>query len=238
MEKQISACGLLLATFTSPLRALREAAESRRCLLPILVATALSGAFAVVAIPRIDFATTIAENLDASPAAAKMTPHERKKAIETGSKVGAIAAVVGGIAGPAAMILAAALFLWIGFKVAGGKPGFVPSLAVVGHGMLPLSLKSLLSIPALLRRQALPADALGGLLPSSLAALAPDAATSRLALLSAFDLFSLWSLVLVALGMAHVARVSKVRSAVTTLVLWGGYVALFHVALPSIGAAS
>jgi hypothetical protein len=104
--------------------------------------------------------------------------------------------------------------------------------------MLPLSLKSLLSIPALLRQEAIPADELGNQLPSSLAALAPDAAASRLLLLSAFDLFSLWSLVLVALGMAHVAQVSKARSAVVTLALGGGYVALFHLALPSLGGAS
>ena len=68
-------------------------------------------------------------------------------------------------------------------------------------------------------------------------ALAPHAAVVR-PLLASVDLFSLWAVLLVAIGMAHVAQVSRPRSAITTLVLWGAYLALFRFAIPRMGQSA
>jgi hypothetical protein len=89
----------------------------------------------------------------------------------------------------------------------------------------------LLSLPSLLGRRGFGfADyqQLGffpATLPSSLTAVAPEGASaSLLAVLSSIDLFSLWSMVLLSLGFAVVARVSRATAATTVVALWAVYV--------------
>jgi hypothetical protein len=49
------------------------------------------------------------------------------------------------------------------------------------------------------------------------------------------DLFAIWSVWILAAGMAGVAHVPVRRALVTVVVLWLSYVAVFQVALPTLG---
>jgi hypothetical protein len=100
--------------------------------------------------------------------------------------------------------------------------------------MMPVFLAQLLAVPAILSRGTIaPRDA-ASLVPSSLAALAPQAPPALAGLLSSLDLFALWAVALVALGMARASGASRLRAFTVTLVLFASYVALVKVAGPAL----
>lgn len=218
---------VLLATFTSPFRALGEVASRRRSLVALAAATLAALAFAAVAVPRIDYSA-------AAQQGPEMTEFQRAEAVALAQKLGTIKAFAGALASPALLALGAAVALLVGFRVVGGRPTFKGTFAVTTHAQLPLWLAQLLAIPALVARAPVTPEALPRLLPSSLAALAPDRVPPPLVgLLSALDLFALWSLALVVTGMARAAGVSRRRAVAVTLVLWFAWVAIAKVALPA-----
>ncbi len=208
----------------------------RRSFVPALAAATLASLLlAAAAVPRLDFAAAAQAALDRQPDAAQMTPYQREEALATARKIGAVTSWAGAALGPALRALGAAVFLWLGLKVAGGTPRFSPTFSVAAYGLLPQALRALLTIPALLAGGPVRPEGLDRLLPSSLAAFLPaDAPPAVAGLLASVDLFSAWALALVAVGMAHVAGVSRRRAAVATAVLWLGWVAVFRMAIPSL----
>jgi hypothetical protein len=230
----------VLSTFWSPSRALAEAREQSRIAWPVIVSTAASLAFAAALLPRLDLEHGIAEELDEASATQTMSPHEREDAIASRVKLGKIGAAARAALGPAFRATAFALALWLAFMVAGGKPRFWPTLAVTAHATLPEALRALLSLPALLTRPTLAPQDLPTLLPSNLAAylVEPTAPLGPVALLTSLDLFSLWTGVLLAIGMAGAAQVSRLRSAVTVTVMGMACFAVFDLALPALALSA
>jgi len=221
-------------TFVAPARGLAGAADRGSFLPPIVAATVVSLALAFVLVPRVDHERTVNEQLDKNPQAAQqLSPHDREEAVAKAQKLGGIGAYAGALFLPALRALAVAFATWVAFQVAGAKPPFAASFAVASWALVPLALRALLSIPALLRMQGIAAQEADRALPSSLAALLPaDAAGPIASLAGALDLFAVWSLVLVALGMAHVAGVTRRRAFAVVTVLFASYVLLVHLALP------
>jgi hypothetical protein len=230
---------LLKDALAAPSRGLPAAAAARSVLPALLAATAAALLVTAAFVPRVDFATPAEAALDASPQAATQTSHDREVAVEAARKLGTVGLYAGALLGPALRALGAAAALWLAFRVAGSAPPFLATLAVTALALLPLALKLLLSLPAVLRMRGVPADALDAALPSSLAALLPPAADGRLrGALGALDLFTLWSAALAALGMAAGAQVSRARSAAVVAILFVSWVLLAHVAVPGLLAPS
>jgi len=226
----------LYQTLVHPASAMPQVAESGRFVPALAAATAAAILFAVVAVPRLDFGKVAADVLDRAPDAAQMTPHQREDAVAAARKIGAVAGYAGALLGPTFMALGAAVALWLGFKIAGGQPGFRPTFAVASHAQLPGALQQLLALPAVLRAEVVDPTLLPRLLPSSAGALLPAGATGPGAsFLFALDLFGLWTVALMALGMARASQVSRGRAVATTVLLWLAWVAVFKVALPGLG---
>ncbi len=226
-------------TFVAPERALAAVTARRSFVPPLLASTLAALAFAAVLVPRLDYERSVDEALDraaiAAPQAQAQTPHEREVAVEAARKMGSVGAYAGALFAPSLRALGIAFALFVGFRLAGQRPAFVPTLAVTAWSLLPLALRALLAIPAVARRGSIAASEVTGLLPSSLAALAPPGASPRLAsALSGLDLFSVWALGLLALGMAEVAGATRTRSVAVVASLWVAYLLLFHVALPGL----
>ncbi len=219
--------------FASPSRGMGEAAAARSIVFPLIAATVVSVLVNVIAMPHLDLRKPVIEAMDRKPeTTAEMTPHQREEAVAQGARLGRLLGYAGGAVAPVAVAVAVAFFLFVAFRVAGARPPFVPVLAVASWAFLPGYVKSILAVPAILRQQALDPRALDRLLPTSPAAFFPDGATGvHVRLLSALDLFVLWSLVLMILGMAQVAGVSRARAAAVVLVLWLAWVAISKVAL-------
>lgn len=233
----MSALKIALATLWAPGRALQEAADARLFFWPLLVATVVGVGFTALFVPRTDFAAIADKQLDSLPAedAGKMTPHEREEKVEQIGKLSVISSYAAAALGPAFFSLVTALALWLGFKVAGGKPTFTGSFAVVAHTAMVDAAKMLLSLPALFQRDKMDLLEIQKLLPSNLASFASEETPlPHLTLLSSVDLFALWALVLTIVGMAHVAKVSLVRSSVVNVVLWASFVLVFRFALPTL----
>lgn len=229
----------LMGLLSSPGRALPAAAERRSVLPPLVAATAASLLFTSLLVPRVDWERVAQERLEQLPEAevAQMTPHDREEAVTQQRRMGWVLGYAGAALGPAAGALAAALFLWLAFRVAGAKPAFLPTLAVAAWGLLPVSLGQLLAIPAVLRASELVPRVVPQLLPWNASWFLPlGAGGPALAAASSVSLFSLWSLFLLAVGMAAIAGTSRLRSLATVAALWSGYVALGMAAAAS-GAA-
>jgi hypothetical protein len=234
----MSADTLAQSPLLHPGTELPRAAEQRRYWVPLLFATAAALLFSIVAVPRVDFERAAADALDRSEDAAQISPHDREVKLDQARKVASLAAYSGAAFGTALTALLAAFWVWMAFKVVGGKPGFAETFTVMCWALLPGAVEALLAIPALLVRGTLMPEQLGTLLPSNLGILLPTGSKGPLAsFLGAVDLFSLWAVWLVAAGMAGVARISQRRALVTVTVLWLAYVAVFRVALPVLGGA-
>lgn len=234
----MSADGFAQSPLFHPTKELPRAAEQRQYWVPLLLATAAALLFSIVGVPRIDFERAAADAIDRSEGAAQMTPHDREVKIDQARKVAALASYAGAAFGTGLSALLGALVVWLAFKVVGSNPGFPQTFTVMCWALLPGAIESLLSIPALLMRKTIPVEQLAAIFPANLGTLLPVGSDGPLAhLLGAVDLFSLWALWLVAVGMAGVAKVSGRRALVTMIVLWLAYVAVFRVALPTLGGA-
>ncbi|HET9596593.1 MAG TPA: YIP1 family protein [Anaeromyxobacteraceae bacterium] len=235
MPPRPSTAETFAGAFVAPARVLAAAAEARRA-WPALAASVLAALlFTAALVPRADLEAGAREALDRAPpeVAQKMTPHEVDTALSQGRKLTAVALYAAALAGPPLLAVAAAALLALAFRVAGARAPFRPTLAVVAWGALPLALRDLLALPAVLTRTGIAPAGARLLLPSSLAALAPDAPARALPLLEALDLFALWSAALVALGMAAVAGTSRTRSAAVVAFLFAASVAV-RFALPGL----
>lgn len=219
--------------FVSPSSGMASAADSRSIAFPLVCATAVSILVTLLFVPRVDFGKTIADAIDRKPeAAAQMTPHQREEAVTQGAKAARVLAYAAGAVVPAGTAVLVAFFLFVGFRVAGSKPPFAPTLAVASWGLWPGYVKAILGIPAILRQSVIDPMRADRLLPTNLAAFFPAEATGvHVRLLSAFDLFTFWSLALLILGTAHVAQVPRGRAAAVVIVLWLAWVAVSKVAL-------
>lgn len=239
---------VLVQTLTTPARGLGAAVGRRRIAFALAVATAASLATAAVVVPRVDYAAAATAKLDRVPppgggggeeGGEELTPYQREEAIATTRKLGEIAGWTLAALAPSLISLGAALFLFLGFRVAGTSPGFRTTLAVTAHGMLPVWLGGLLAIPAAFAHAPIPPADVGRLLPSSLAAFAPHgAAAPLLAALSAFDLFALWAAALVAFGMARASGAARARAITVTAILFLAYVALLKVVPAALAGGS
>lgn len=119
--------------------------------------------------------------------------------------------------------LLTALLFWGAFRLAGGELDFVRSFAVTVHSFVPQGLSALIAIPVVLGQESIDPEAAqrGSFLASNLGFLAPeDASPVVTTLLSSLDLFTLWTVVLLILGYALVARVSKGVAAGVVVAAW------------------
>jgi len=217
----------IASLFVAPARTLARAAARASVLPPVLAAAAASLLLAAATVPRVDWQRVAERSLDRRPDSAQLTPHERAQAVEQVQKLGAAKAYAGAAVGPALDALLGALFLFLALRVAGARPPFRPTLSVTAWALLPAAAGRLLSIPAVLRARELDPDGVARLVPWSAAYYLPHGAPAPLqAAAGSIDLFALWAVALVALGMASVAQVSRLRAGAAAAALWAALVAV------------
>lgn len=228
----------LVGALTAPGATFRAIAERPTWVLGLVAFVLAAVASTAVLVPRIDREQLRRQMREQIEDQTGQPADDAALAQAEGFGIGCVAA--GGVGSPiVACFLLAALFL--SFNLAGGEIGYRTSLAVTVHALMPITLLSLLSIPVILGRGSLDLEELQsgqGLLPSNLAALAPEDASPRLvALLASFDLFTFWSLALFVLGYGLAARVSRGMAAGVVLGLWALWVAV-KVALAGLGGGA
>lgn len=205
--------GVLLA----PERTFRALA-ARPSWLPAMLLTVLSAfGLSLILVPRMDLKGAVLEAVEKQ--GQELTASQLDLQVAIVSAVSKYSALV---IQPIFLLLAAVLFLVV-LRLLGSEIDFRRSLSVTVHGMMPLVLAALLTVPvALSRAQISMQDVKASrLLSSNLAVFAPDSAGSvALALLSSIDLFTIWTVVLLAIGFRIVARLSAAAAWGTVLTFW------------------
>ena len=221
-----SSFGRLIGVIVAPGKTFRSIAERPTWLVAFLVVILSPVIPAIIAMPKMDWEGITKSQLERADV--QLPQDQLEKRIEITEKVGPYFAYAAPVFFAIGLLLFALTF-WGAFTLAGGELGFKRSLAVVSHGMVPVVVSTILSIPIILGIDKIGADVAeqGSYLKSNLAAFAPEGANAvMLNLLSHLDVFSLWTLVLLIIGFAACAKVKQSTSAITVILLWLVYVGI------------
>ncbi len=214
-----SSFGRLLGVLVSPVATFRSIAERPTWLVAFLALYILGSGVAFLSFQKVDFAAGMREQMEERGQQLPPGSEERVLSAVPAMKILSIAAVV--VLEPAFFFLVPAIFLLL--NLFGGELDYHRSLAVSLHASMPSALAALLTLPVVLSRGQISLKDMqaGNLLHSNLGFVAPEATHPVAhALLMSLDLFTLWSLVLLIVGYALVARVSRKLVATMVLSLW------------------
>jgi Yip1 domain len=219
----VSAPARIVGTFFSPVSTFESIAARPGFLLPILLWTAASVLVTAFLLPRIDFDRMIRSSLEKR---GQPVPEERIQSIvERQKRMAPVLYNVIGAVSPALICLLVTLVYWASFKAFGWDFGFRQGLGATAHAFLPGVLGAFVLLPIIAQRETIDPTAMGELLRSNLGFLVDKNSSPALhSLLGSLDLFSLWSLILLSIGYAAAARVSKKASAGVVFTLWALYV--------------
>ena len=215
-----SAFGRLIGVLVAPGETFRSICAGPTWLVAFLAVILLPVVPGVIAMPKMDWEGITKAQLERMDV--QLPQDQLEQRIEVSEKIGPFFAYLGPIFIAIGVMLFSLVF-WGVFTLAGGELGFRRSLAVVSHGLLPLAVSSLLSIPIVVGLDKIGADVAeqGSYLKSNLAAFAPEGANAVvLNLLSHLDVFSIWTLVLFIIGFTYCAKVKQSTSAIAVILLW------------------
>ena len=222
-ETPVSPLGRIPGAFFSPVATFDSIAKRPTWLPPLVLWTAVSILFTVFLIPRIDFDRMIRGQMERR---GQSVPEERiQAAVATQKKIAPIAYNAIAAVSPAALSLLVALVFWGAFKAFGWDLSYRQAFGTTTHAFLPGVLGSVILFLVVLRQETIDPSALGDLLQSNLGFLVERKASPAFhSLLQSLDVFSVWSLVLLVLGFAASARVSRKSAAGVIVALWALYV--------------
>jgi hypothetical protein len=221
-----SSFGRLIGVLVAPGKTFRSIAERPTWLVAFLVLVFLPLVPGIVAKPKIDWEQVARNQIERS--GMEVPREQMEQQVEMTKKIGPFFIYFAPVFIMIGIFLFSLVF-WGAFTLAGGEAGFKRSLAVVCHGMMPMVVSALLSVPVILGMDTIPPEVLeqGSYLKSSLAAFAPeDANVAQVTLLSKIDVLTIWSLVLFAIGFTHAAKVKQRTAAITVGLLWLLWVAV------------
>ena len=219
----VSAPARVVGAFFSPVSTFESIAARPGFLLPILLWTAASLLVTAFLLPKIDFDRMIRTSLEKR---GQTVPEERIQSIVARQKrMAPVLYNVIGVVSPALICLLVTLVYWASFKAFGWDFGFRQGFGATAHAFLPGVLGAFVLLAILTQQETVDPTAMGDLLRSNLGFLVDKKSSPALhSLLESLDLFSLWSLVLLSIGYAAAARVSKKSSAGVVFTIWALYV--------------
>lgn len=223
-----SSLGRLLGVLLSPVETFRSIEARPTWVAPLLVFLLLAGTVSYLVQVKLDPEEAVRAQVSKMKVDIPADQVEKMIRDAESRTNGTKAALAAGGAAFQAVIYAliAAIFL-AGLRLFASEIDYQRSFAVTVYGYAPQALAGLISLPILLGRETVSFDeaAAGGILVSSLAALAPEDASSMLrALLGSLDLFTIWTVVLLAVGYRVVGKVSTAVSAGLVILLWLIYI--------------
>ena len=219
----VSAPARVVGTFFSPVSTFESIAARPGFILPILLWTAASLLVTAFLLPKIDFDRMIRSSIEKR---GQPVPEERIQSIVARQKrMAPVLYNVIGVVSPALICLLVTLIYWASFKAFGWDFTFKQGFGATAHAFLPGVLGAFVLLLVLTRQESVDPTAMGDLLRSNLGFLVDKKSSPALhSLLESLDLFSLWSLVLLSIGYAAAARVSRKSSAGVVLTIWALYV--------------
>jgi hypothetical protein len=212
----------IAGVFASPGPTFASIARRPGWVLPLVICAVLSIAATAAILPRLDYDTAVREGLAKRH---RTVPEDRiEQIVETQKRFAGIWYVWAAFA-PTVIALVLALVLWVSFKAFGWELAFRQSLGVTAHALLPTIGASMLLIFFGTRLDIIDPGGLADLTHSNPGFLVDRHANPALhSLLGSIDLFSVWIFVLLVIGFAVAAKVSRKKAAVLIGALWAIYV--------------
>ena len=222
-ETPVSAVGRIPGVFFSPVATFDSIAKRPTWLPPLLLWTAVSVLFTAFLVPRIDYDRMIRGQMERR---GQSVPEERiQAAVAMQKKIAPIAYNVIAAVTPTAVSLLVAVVLWGAFKAFGWDLSYRQAFGTTTHAFLPGVLGSVILFLVVLRQETVDPSGLQDMLRSNLGFLVERKASPAVhSLLQSLDVFSIWSLVLLVLGFAAAARVSRKSAAGVIVALWALFV--------------
>lgn len=212
-----TAWGRIAGALVSPVATFQSIRRRPTWVLALIVLTLVSVGSQLVIGSRMDMREMMTRQLQ------EQGQEVSEEQLETMAAFGKWAPACGSLVVPI-MYLVVGLLLMVLVTLLGGELSFHSAMSVTLHGLMPWLVATLLTVVVALGQSEIDPVALqqkGGILASNLAFLAPEGTSPVvLTLLSAVNLFSLWSLVLLVLGLTTVAGLSTGAAAVLVGGLW------------------
>lgn len=225
----------IVGALFSPGETFREIAERPDFLAPLLVIVVISIVSVMVVVPRIDFESMIREQM--SQTNPDMAEEDRERAVRFGAAFTKAMFYVSPLLAPILVTIIAGILL-LAFRLFGGEGNFKQAFSVTLYSWMPMIVGGIVGTIILVGRGgSVSAEELQTLVMSNLGFLVDQKENMvAFAFLSSIDLFTLWTLVLLIIGFAYVARVSRAVSSAIVLSLWAILVVI-KVGLAAMGAA-
>ncbi|MFQ5636595.1 MAG: YIP1 family protein [bacterium] len=214
---EMSAFSRIINVFTSPGKTFASIDLKPGWLLPLLVMVVANLVFMKLAGD-----VTIQERLNMQEEAMLeqgLDSEQIEQTREMGEKFGMIFGYIFSVIGPfIAVAVVAAVFMFVGNVVLGGKTTFPKLMSVTAHSFLILSLYNLILTPLILAKET-------ALVTFSLASLMPDesATTFLYQLLSRVDVFSFWCIATLSIGLGVIYKMKTQKMATAVVVVYALY---------------
>jgi hypothetical protein len=208
----------IIGVLFSPDATFRSIARRPDFLVPLVLLLVVSLAAGVIIAPHVDFGSAAREAMEQNKNA---SPEQIEKAVRISASIGKVFTYISPVLSLIGLLVIAGVCL-LAFRIFGGEGDFKQAFSVTCYSSMPTIIKSVVTLIIIVAKGGIiPAQALQTLVRSNLGFLV-DYKTNPMAfaLLSSFDIFSFWFLALLIIGFSYVARVSKVKAAVTVISLW------------------
>jgi hypothetical protein len=208
----------IIGVLFSPDATMASIARRPDWVLPLILLLVTSLAAGVIMAPRVDFGAATREAMEQN----KNMPQEQvEKAVRISNSIGKVLMYCAPVLSAIGLLVIAGVLL-LAFRLFGGEGDFKQAFSVTCYASIPSIIKSVVTLVIIVAKGGIiPAQALATIVRSNLGFMADyKASPMAFALLTSLDIFSLWFLILMIIGFAYLARVSKVKSAVIIISLW------------------
>lgn len=208
----------IIGVIFSPNATFASIARRPDWVVPLVLLLLVSLAAGVIMAPHIDFGAAAREAMEQNKNA---TPEQIDKAVRISSSIGKVFTYISPVLSLIGLLVISGVCL-LAFRIFGGEGDFKQAFSVTCYSSIPTIIKSIVTLIIIVAKGGvIAAPALQTLVRSNLGFLV-DYKTNPMAfaLLSSLDIFSVWFLALMIIGFSYVARVSKVKAAVTIISLW------------------
>jgi hypothetical protein len=205
----------LWRVFYEPGRVFAEIPGKRGWIWPFLALSVISIVVAFVAIPRIDREATLRYTLDKFGGGREISDEQIERMSQSSPAMSAVKAVAGPPIAFLVVVAIGSLLYWLGLKLFGSEVCFGPVFAVAMYTTYaPQLVRKVLQLVFLLPRSGLLEFEVEQVVKSNLGAILNlDLLSAKGIIAASVDVFTIWQIVLLAIGLALVGKVSRGRAA-------------------------
>src|SRR4051812_31445204 len=209
----------IIGVLFSPDETFRSIARRPDWVVPLLLIVIIALANGILTASRIDFGAPAREAMAQNK---NVTQEQMDRAEKFSTSMGKVAKFIGPVITIIVLLIIAGVLL-LAVRLMGGEGDFSQAFSATCYAWIPNVIQGVLFTVVILAKgaTAINPQTFPILVRSNLAFLV-DMKTQPMAfaLLSAFDIFTIWSVVLLIIGFAYVGRISKTKAAIVVVSLW------------------